>query len=70
MKNGGDPAFLPAGCLFMSHCYIVLSDVLVFFFFASFRFYICLLPSIILVEDIDQNIHICFNCMRKNLRNV
>ena len=43
--------------LFILHCYIVISDVL--FLFTSFRFYICLLPPVILVEKIDQNIHIC-----------
>jgi hypothetical protein len=56
MKTGCDPAFLPADCLFVTllHCPIKGSV-----FFTGFRFYICLLPSVILVEDIDQNGHIC-----------
>jgi hypothetical protein len=32
MKRGGDPASLLADCLFMLHCYVVLTDVMFFFY--------------------------------------
>jgi hypothetical protein len=55
MKKGGDQLFfLQIVYVTLLHCPIRLSV-----FFISFRFYVCLLPSAILVEDVDQNGHIC-----------
>jgi len=62
MKKGGDPAFLPADCLYYT---VTLSYQMFCFFFTSFRFYICLLPPVILVENIDQNTHICLTLCGK-----